>query len=778
MTSAFQKSLRKEEDRIDRKRKENREAFEKFREMRIKNGDSVTAEDFQRYRQNLAGGDNFMLQSMGPGHMLEDIAKRTNEQSLLTRTKEDASFVEAQEKIKNTFDTFVGDNLDADPTDMNGSKKKFMALFNENPELGEEIWNQNKGRFSEALLAGRVKSAQEFHDLLLEDVHTKDEAQKIMIANGVPAWKQASIMSIMERKQNKFGGDTQSKAIELANGFVPNNVRFFDQMEIDKQVVLIMQRAKVDASIIGQTAFDDLKANITSVIKTKVDNANAAQIETDTRTFNQTISSNAMFIKAGMTNGWDSQELLDIYNTHRRNYGLSEATSVDDPNFKDVAHIANIHNRTNYKKNFQEEVARVEKRVDDQVESIAKNINAEASGFDKKSSGFIAISGMINQGLMLLPNVDPTEVRAIIENQFGADAVNSDKSDVETIKQIRQALSNLFISKQKFRAQLMEQSMVNVGYPPDTNFDQVSRDDIKEFGQSFTAYMRTQRAKMTVNIDPESPQFTRILSNLEEEADVYIQKMLAFYRKSKGAFETFGTGTDGTTITMEKRLEELEATLIQQKDDMLKDLRNGDQRGTKLPPASYEPTGTQSGLNQQGYVKMKVALTKRVFNDATGDYEEVPVTYKDTDIPVKAGDVVKIDQNGDITSYSQNQSTITSGATNIISRITTDPGKVGQELLGGGRDFSAFMPPSMGGGIDTNTTNQQMAQTIKNMYQAFIQSGTPLPSYPTPGSFGRSTTQVTNEREFAKAILSGINQYNSRGYGFTNQGILGLFPQR
>ena len=99
---------------------------------------------------------------------------------------------------------------------------------------------------------------------------------------------------------------------------------------------------------------------------------------------------------------------------------------------------------------------------------------------------------------------------------------------------------------------------------------------------------------MTVNIDPESPQFTRILSNLEEEADVYIEKMLAFYRKSKGAFETFGTGTDGTIITMEKRLEELEAVLVQQKDDMLRDLRNGDQRGTKLPPQSYEPTGTTS----------------------------------------------------------------------------------------------------------------------------------------------------------------------------------------
>ena len=99
ISSAFQKSLRREEDRIDKKRKENREAFEKYREMRIKNGDQVTAQDFQDYRMSLAGGDNFMLQSMGPGHMLEDMAKRTNEQSLLTRTKEDADFAESQKDV-------------------------------------------------------------------------------------------------------------------------------------------------------------------------------------------------------------------------------------------------------------------------------------------------------------------------------------------------------------------------------------------------------------------------------------------------------------------------------------------------------------------------------------------------------------------------------------------------------------------------------------------------------------------------------------------------------
>ena len=43
--------------------------------MRVKNGDQVTAQDFQNYRMSLAGGDNFMLQSMGPGHMLEGYGK-------------------------------------------------------------------------------------------------------------------------------------------------------------------------------------------------------------------------------------------------------------------------------------------------------------------------------------------------------------------------------------------------------------------------------------------------------------------------------------------------------------------------------------------------------------------------------------------------------------------------------------------------------------------------------------------------------------------------------
>ena len=409
ISSAFQDSFRKEEDRIDKKRKENREAFEKFREMRIKNGDQVTAQDFQDYRMSLAGGDNFMLQSMGPGHMLADMAERTNEQSLLTRTKEDADFAESRKKTYELFDTFVQDNLNVDPTDMNGSKKKFMALFNDNAELGEEIWNQNKGRFAEAINNGRVKAASEFVDLMLENVNTMDEANKIMAANGVPAWKQAAITKIMEQKQNKFGGNTQTKAIELANAFTPTNVRFFNEQEIDNAVLGILTQAKVSADVIGQDKYDALKLSLTATITTKVQNAQSAQSDTDLRTFEKTFSSDPMVLKVGETNGWTSKQLLDIYNSHRRRYKLKEANDVNDPDFKNMAHVLSIHNSSNYKEKWNAERDRVTKIVDAQVEQIAKAIDSESAGFDKSSSGYIAISGIITQGMMLHPQVNPTQ---------------------------------------------------------------------------------------------------------------------------------------------------------------------------------------------------------------------------------------------------------------------------------------------------------------------------------------------------------------------------------
>ena len=363
ITSAFSESFRKEEDRIDRKRKENREAFEKYREMRVKNGDQVTAQDFQNYRMSLAGGDNFMLQSMGPGHLLDDMAKRTNEQSLLTRTKEDSDFAEARKKTYELFDTFVSDNLDADPTKMAESKAKFMKLFNDNKELGEEIWSQNEGRFVEAITNGRLKEAQSFHDTFLKDVHTIDEANDIMNLNGLSQWKKQAVTNIMKTKQNVFNTEVNSKAIELANNFSPSNIRFFSTAtgadgttsELENAMQSILEQAKVSEKAMGTEKYAALGNQIRAILKTKIMNANEAKAEADLKSFNDEIVTDSRFIELARTNGYMTKDALDIYNQLRRKYRLPEATSVDDQEYKKFAHIAQIHNRNNYGTNWQKQ---------------------------------------------------------------------------------------------------------------------------------------------------------------------------------------------------------------------------------------------------------------------------------------------------------------------------------------------------------------------------------------------------------------------------------------
>ena len=218
-----------------------------------------------------------MLQSMGPGHMLEDMAKRTNEQSLLTRTKEDSDFVEARKKTYELFDTFVNDNLDADPTKIAESKAKFMKLFNDNKELGEEIWAQNEGRFVEAITNGRLKEAQEFHDTFLENVHTLDEANDIMNLNGLSQWKKQAVTNIMKTKQNVFNTEVNSKAIELANNFSPSNIRFFSTTtgtdgttsELENAVQSILEQAKVSLNAMGPTKYAALGNQIRAILKHK-----------------------------------------------------------------------------------------------------------------------------------------------------------------------------------------------------------------------------------------------------------------------------------------------------------------------------------------------------------------------------------------------------------------------------------------------------------------------------------------------------------------------------
>ena len=758
ITSAFSESFRKEEDRIDRKRKENREAFEKYREMRVKNGDQVTAQDFQNYRMSLAGGDNFMLQSMGPGVLLEDMAKRTNEQSLLTRTKEDSDFAEARKKTYELFDTFVNDNLDADPTKIAESKAKFMKLFNDNKELGEEIWAQNEGRFVEAITNGRLKEAQKFHDTFLENVHTLDEANDIMNLNGLSQWKKQAVTNIMKTKQNVFNTEVNSKAIELANNFSPSNIRFFSTTtgtdgttsELENAVQSILEQAKVSLNAMGPTKYAALGNQIRAILKTKIMNANEAKAEADLKSFNDEIVTDSRFIELARTNGYMTKDALDIYNQLRRKYRLPEATSVDDEEYKKFAHIAQIHNRNNYGTNYQKQYDLATQKADKIIAGMNKGVNAQANGFNENSSGFIALSTLINQGNVLDPNVNPVALRIEIEKQFGEDAVKSATSDAQQIAQITAAISPFFKSAATFKEMLIQKSLVGVGFKPGSDFQQEKDIDIKDYTKDFKQFIGIERNKMFINEDPDGPRFKRIMAHIEEKANQNIDAIINQYKKSKGAFRV-----DSGTI--EAEIEELKKELEKIRDAEMADLRSGKIRGSVLPPQSYATGSTQD--RKQGIVVMKVDLVKKVLKP-DGTYGTEPVKYKDSDQPVKKGDRVKITPEGDIISAVPTGQGGTSNLANTFSTIINDPAQVGKDLLNGGQQFAQFMPPSMNGQVDRNTTNREMAETIKNMYNAFKTGNVQMPPYIVNNrSVGRP---VQNEFEFAQSILSQIDYYTTR----------------
>ena len=73
LSSNFITGARDERDRIRKQRKENREAFEKFKQLKVENGEQVTAEEFQQYRNSLSGGDAFFTRPWSGE--LDDLAK-------------------------------------------------------------------------------------------------------------------------------------------------------------------------------------------------------------------------------------------------------------------------------------------------------------------------------------------------------------------------------------------------------------------------------------------------------------------------------------------------------------------------------------------------------------------------------------------------------------------------------------------------------------------------------------------------------------------------------
>ena len=753
ISTGFLDSKRKEEDRIDKKRKENREAFEAYRKMRVENGDEVTVSDFQRMRESLAGGDAFLLKDLGPGSMLTEMAKRTNEQSQLTRVAEDAKFAKNRKETQDLFNTFVLDNLNLDPTDMIGNKQKFMALFPEAKELGEEIWSRNSGKFAEAILDGRQKGVQDFHDTFLKDVHTLDEAETIMNANGVKEWKKQSIRSIMKQKQNKFNSDAESKALQLVDEFSTqsSNLRHFTPTQIENEVAGILQRAKVSKALMGENKYNELAKSVKNQLEAKISHSQTEYTDQMTKEFNALIRGQGgeEFFRHGKDGrGFNSKDTLDLYNSKREEKGLPRVDATDETYLNHMASIA-IRYNSSYKANYDEQTKKNETKADAIVDKYKAALVGRGKLFAKDSSGNAAFSAMLDNGLVLKPTVSAVEITQLVIKKF-PNANASGGYSQEEENSIIQLLSNYMMPVSEYKAQVMKDLNMqsNLGFQPNTDFNDQVAEDKTDYVKTMEDYIMVRLRNFTVNVDIDDPKFDAFITNLDAEFDKYIDATIDVYMKSLGAFDVFPDS--GNTI--EKEVAKLKAEMMTTKETIMDEMRAGERRGALLPKGSYVlPPGN---IWRQGYKKMTVDLRKKIKDDNSfSGYTEVAVTDKDGRA-IMAGDLIKVNSDGTIETYNPGSQ----GSAQVLTNIALDPKKVGTDLLQSpnAKSFGGYTSGIVGGS-DRDTFENNAADIIYQMYLD-LKANNNLPNVNAPSGFGmtRNLGVATSPKMLGQALLLGM----------------------
>ena len=96
-----------EKTNIRKRRKENAEMFEAYKDAKVADGEEVSVEELSNMRSNLAGGDFYFGQALPAEKMMQGLADRTNERVTNTISAEFAQQAEQTQKISKVVDNIV-----------------------------------------------------------------------------------------------------------------------------------------------------------------------------------------------------------------------------------------------------------------------------------------------------------------------------------------------------------------------------------------------------------------------------------------------------------------------------------------------------------------------------------------------------------------------------------------------------------------------------------------------------------------------------------------------
>lgn len=729
LSSNFITGARDEQDRIRKQRKENREAFEKFKQLKVENGEQVTAEEFQQYRNSLSGGDAFFLRDLGPGELLDDLAKRTNQRSLQTRKLEDAKFVEANKTISETFSSWLQKNLDIDPTNKEAAKENFMMNFKDNQELGLEIWDMYSGRLEEEINTERANAGLKFFESQLKNVDSLTRAEEVMNKNNLPQWKKDAVRVYMQEKFNKVTTENRASLFKLAQDYAPANIREVQPEQLDAVVEGMIIQSKLDTSQYNTRELEQLKTDLKKIIQ---DNVNDA-VEADTRVredkFGAAIVSNKVFLEA-LKNGWKSPKVLREYNAVRMGLGLSvietdsdgfpteEAkNSAEYARFKVLAVRAATAATNNYATEYKEEnekTLKLSQEALDEAIKLAQNIASTSNNYfgtsGKKEDivkigGFIASSRVVGDGYVLAPGIEPSMFVSLMREAFGDD-FNLNETNEEKISQMVQYMKDKKFMVRKPEFMLMRKKMMGNKkfiYPPGTSFKQEVVPNItKDFQSTLKTVIRNKLMQLSVfdNISStfgDENKIQELILELTKNKDLVAKAKVLESQGAKGAFNDLDiTNGDGNIKEL------LDKAINEVFTEEMGNIKNG----YKLP-TNFFSTASSSQARRLGIV---VPL-----KDTSSDPSSPEYLLDSDGEPLKRG-MQYTHKDGVFSKYPP--TTTSSGGVNaVFGQITLDPSNLRSSLLtGGGGQFAPYSPGLQG--IDRNSSANDVAQTIVTFFDA------------------------------------------------------------
>lgn len=331
-SSNFFDAYNTEKTNIRKRRKENAEMFEAYKDAKVADGEEVSVEELANMRNNLAGGDFYFGQALPAEAMMSELADRTNKRVRNTISDEFAQQAENVTKISSVVESIVPQLVSIDDYEGAAGQEKIKSIFaNINPNdagLGNQLYDSWKDRLPKMIEQGRDKEVNAFM-LKNQTANRFEEVQHL--TTGLPAWKTEAIKQAFLSKEKVFDNKNFNDALaNVSLKTTPAEFTRMDKTDLDKFAQSYLLRSGVLLQDITPERLMAAKAALQPLYDAETRRYSEAQVDK----FEAAVKADVALMGILADPAYDNDEIaLSTINRHRTDAGLKEFTSVNDKEF-------------------------------------------------------------------------------------------------------------------------------------------------------------------------------------------------------------------------------------------------------------------------------------------------------------------------------------------------------------------------------------------------------------------------------------------------------------